>query len=92
MARELEETKSDALSRITIQPAGRSDDLTHLEGQFVGPDDTPYAGGKYLIDVQIPNDYPFRPPVMKFKTRVWHPNVSSQTVRAPAEPTVLLLC
>lgn len=81
IAREIEETRSDIFSHILLRPAGNADDLTHLEGQFEGPPDTPYEGAKYLIDVRIPNDYPFRPPAMKFKTRIWHPNVSSQTVR-----------
>jgi len=54
--------------------------LTHLQGQFFGPPDTPYAGGKFFIDIRIPSDYPFKPPIMKFTTKIWHPNVSSQTV------------
>lgn len=80
VAKELQETRADTHSKITlIQPEG-NDDLTHLEGQFEGPPDTPYEGGKFLVDVKIPTDYPFRPPQMKFKTKIWHPNVSSQTV------------
>ncbi len=31
------------------------------------------------MDIVIPKDYPFAPPKMKFKTKLWHPNVSSQT-------------
>jgi ubiquitin-conjugating enzyme (huntingtin interacting protein 2) len=58
----------------------RDDDLTHLRGGFMGPPDTPYEGGKYYVDIRIPNEYPFRPPVMKFDTKLWHPNVSSVTV------------
>merc|ERR1712151_547927 len=35
--------------------------------------------GKFTIDIKIPNNYPYHPPNMKFDTKVWHPNVSSQT-------------
>jgi ubiquitin-conjugating enzyme (huntingtin interacting protein 2) len=59
------------------------DDLNHLRGSFMGPPDTPYEGGKYFVDIRIPSDYPFRPPVMKFETKLWHPNVSSVTVSQP---------
>ncbi|KAJ3035733.1 hypothetical protein HDV00_003445 [Rhizophlyctis rosea] len=38
-----------------------------------------HAGGQFIIDIQLPDEYPFRPPKMKFDTRVYHPNVSSQT-------------
>ena len=39
--------------------------------------DTPYEGGKFLVDIIIPPDYPFKPPKMKFDTKIWHPNISS---------------
>merc|ERR1712093_805328 len=44
-----------------------------------GPEDSPYEGGTFTVDIQIPSQYPFVPPKMKFDTKVWHPNVSSQT-------------
>jgi ubiquitin-conjugating enzyme (huntingtin interacting protein 2) len=80
IAKEVGDIKADTLSQIIVEPAGNDDDLTHLRGQFRGPPDTPYEGGTYNVDIRIPNDYPFRPPVMKFETKIWHPNVSSQTV------------
>ena len=50
-----------------------------MTGTLKGPDDTPYAGGTFEVDIVIPDDYPFTPPKMKFITKVFHPNVSSQT-------------
>ena len=32
-----------------------------------------------MIDIEIPQDYPFKPPKMQFDTKIWHPNISSQT-------------
>lgn len=81
IAKEIEEVKGDSWSNVTLNPADNADDLTHLQGSFPGPPDTPYEGGKFVVDIRIPADYPFRPPQMKFTTRIWHPNVSSQTVR-----------
>ncbi|KAK9117637.1 hypothetical protein Sjap_016584 [Stephania japonica] len=54
------------------------DDLAHLSGTISGPIGTPYEGGTFQIDIRIPDDYPFVPPKMKFLTKVWHPNISSQ--------------
>jgi len=71
------EVKNDTLSGIDVDMV--NDDNNHLKGTFKGPPDTPYEGGRYSVDIRIPNEYPFRPPVMKFETRIWHPNVSSQT-------------
>ena len=80
VAKELADIHADVHSKITVQPIGNQDDVTHLRGTFPGPPDTPYEGGTYNVDIKIPTDYPFRPPTMKFETKVWHPNVSSQTV------------
>ncbi|KAI8940582.1 Ubiquitin-conjugating enzyme E2 1 [Plenodomus lindquistii] len=79
IAKELADINADRLSQIVVEPAGNGDDLTHLRGQFFGPPDTPYEGATYFVDIKIPTDYPFRPPNMRFETKIWHPNVSSQT-------------
>jgi ubiquitin-conjugating enzyme (huntingtin interacting protein 2) len=57
----------------------RGDDMTKLQGTLKGPEDTCYAGGMFVVDIQIPSQYPFEPPKMRFETKMWHPNVSSQT-------------
>ena len=56
----------------------RSDDnLTSWQAVLLGPSDTPYAGGRFHINIAIPNRYPFEPPTVRFETRVYHPNVDS---------------
>jgi ubiquitin-protein ligase len=81
IAKEIADIQNDQHSKIEVDtPYG--DDLTHLRGQFFGPPDTPYEGGTFHVDIKIPPEYPFRPPVMRFETKIWHPNVSSQTVRS----------
>mmetsp|Transcript_56900 Transcript_56900/g.123111 ORF Transcript_56900/g.123111 Transcript_56900/m.123111 type:complete len:232 (-) Transcript_56900:258-953(-) len=54
-------------------------DMSHWRGYVSGPAGTPYFGGLYTVDLNIPVDYPFKPPKVRFVTRIWHPNVSSQT-------------
>ena len=76
IAKEIEECQN---SQESIQVQAVGDDLSHLKGSFRGPDGTPYEGGNFQVDIQVPNDYPFRPPKMKFDTKLYHPNVSSQT-------------
>ncbi|KAK9076222.1 hypothetical protein SSX86_004555 [Deinandra increscens subsp. villosa] len=54
-------------------------DIRHLTATIPGPVSTPYEGGVFGVDINLPDGYPFVPPKMKFTTKVWHPNISSQT-------------
>ncbi|KAI5070354.1 hypothetical protein GOP47_0014697 [Adiantum capillus-veneris] len=74
--KELMEVERDKLSGVSIQILGSS--LSHMQGTIEGPSGTPYEGGVFTIDIQLPSAYPFEPPKMQFITRVWHPNISSQ--------------
>lgn len=69
--------KDDQTSGVSASMVG--DDMRHLKGRIQGPSGTPYEGGVFEIDIQLPHQYPFVPPKMNFVTKVWHPNISSQT-------------
>lgn len=74
--REIQELRGSGETRVSMLDEA---DICHLEGEIVGPADTPYAGGIYKLDIVIVPKYPFSPPQVKFITKIWHPNVSSQT-------------
>lgn len=76
IGKELADVAKDTKSGIVVKPLESNN---HLEGTLMGPDSTPYNGGTFIIDIVIPEGYPFEPPKMKFVTKIWHPNVSSQT-------------
>lgn len=44
---------------------------------MTGPKDSIYAGGQFKIQISLPKEYPFKPPVLSFKTKIYHPNVSN---------------
>ncbi|TDG39133.1 hypothetical protein AWZ03_014445 [Drosophila navojoa] len=56
-----------------------NDSWTNLRGEIAGPKDTPYEGGKFALEIKVPETYPFSPPKVRFTTRVWHPNISTAT-------------
>lgn len=60
-------------NEFLIKPIG--DSLNELQAVLKGPSDTPYEGGKFDLYIKIPNQYPFSPPSVKFKTKIYHPNI-----------------
>ncbi|OZC06071.1 ubiquitin--protein ligase [Onchocerca flexuosa] len=43
----------------------RNDSLTKIRGEIRGPPDSPYEGGTYALDITIPDEYPFQPPIIR---------------------------
>jgi len=73
--KEITDCKNDKSSQIKIDLIDESP--FHLKGSFPGPQETPYEGGHFEVDIVIPETYPFQPVKMKFITKVYHPNISS---------------
>lgn len=64
---------------MTINIASESD-LRKWDVVLAGPPGTPYAGGVYNITVTLPPDYPFKAPQVNFATRIYHPNVTNDSM------------
>ena len=52
------------------------DDLSRWQVQVEGPPESSFEGGNFTLLVTFPPDYPFKPPKVKFETRIFHPNIN----------------
>ena len=69
--RELDEYDKNKDGNYTLTPR---EDFSILDAIIIGPEDTPYHGGKFKLEINYGKDYPFRPPKITFLTKIYHPN------------------
>ena len=74
--KELIELRDQTILNCSAGPI--DDDLFHWRGSIIGPDETPYKDGVFELDIQFPPDYPFKAPVVRFTTPIYHCNVSER--------------
>ncbi|KAJ8261469.1 hypothetical protein COCON_G00171920 [Conger conger] len=45
---------------------------------LIVPDNAPYNKGAFRIEIVFPSEYPFKPPKIMFKTKIYHPNIDEK--------------
>ena len=52
---------------------------------MIGPKNTPYAGGKFTININFGQNYMFSPIKILFVTKIFHPNVNQESGKVAYE-------
>ena len=58
---------------ITAEP--NEDNMMIWYAIILGPDDTVWEGGVFKLQLEFTDEYPNKPPTVKFFTKMFHPNI-----------------
>jgi ubiquitin-conjugating enzyme E2 D/E len=75
LQKELAEINKNDIPNISAGPINGN--LYEWEAVILGPVGTPYHEGVFTLNISIPSNYPFKPPSVIFKTKIYHPNINS---------------
>ncbi|KAG8386702.1 hypothetical protein BUALT_Bualt03G0176400 [Buddleja alternifolia] len=53
-----------------------SGNIYHWHATLLGPQNSPFAGGKFVLDIRFQPEHPLKPPRVRFETNIFHPNIS----------------
>lgn len=73
--KELEEFRKEAPPGLSAGPVNDAD-FYRWQAMLTGPEGSPYQNGIFFLEIVFPNNYPFSPPNIRFRTKIYHPNIS----------------
>jgi ubiquitin-conjugating enzyme E2 D len=74
--KEMQELGNESNANISAGPVD-DNNIFVWSATIIGPKDSPYENGVFLLKINFPNNYPFKPPQITFDTKIFHPNISS---------------
>tara|TARA_Y100000741_G_C18105373_1_gene498589 strand:+ start:55 stop:765 length:711 start_codon:yes stop_codon:yes gene_type:complete len=72
LVKDIKDLETHNLQSHGIYHYVNEDNIYNIKILMIGPDNTPYSYGFYLFDITIPEEYPFKPPLVKYCTQNGH--------------------
>lgn len=73
LMRDFKRIQQDPTGSISASPL--PDDIMRWNAVIIGPESTPFEDGTFKLVIQFDEQYPTKPPSVKFVSEMFHPNV-----------------
>ncbi|XP_024527629.1 protein PEROXIN-4-like [Selaginella moellendorffii] len=77
--KEYREVQKDRNADSDIQLVCDDTNIHRWTAHIKGPAETPYHEGVFQLAISVPDNYPLLPPLVRFVTKIFHPNVHFKT-------------
>ena len=74
LEKEYEDFQRDPPTNCSAAP--KDGDIYTWEAVIYGSTGSVYEGGIFNLIIEFPKNYPFKPPKVKFTTKIYHPNIN----------------
>ena len=71
--KETKKLKKDKIKGIEVEPM--ENNPRYFNVVIEGPQESPYEGGRFNLQLYLPEEYPMVPPKCLFMTKIYHPNI-----------------
>ncbi|KAK7689126.1 hypothetical protein QCA50_007817 [Cerrena zonata] len=92
--KELSDLRNRPIEGLIVNPD--EDNLLHWKCTIKASADSPYRNGFFHFNLDLPTDFPFKPPTVAFTTKIYHPGINEEghicvpVLRDQWKPTVTL--
>ncbi|EKD19681.1 ubiquitin-conjugating enzyme E2-17 kDa [Drepanopeziza brunnea f. sp. 'multigermtubi' MB_m1] len=73
LMRDFKRMQTDPPAGVSASPV--ADNVMQWNAVIIGPADTPFEDGTFRLVMQFEEQYPNKPPAVKFLSQMFHPNV-----------------
>jgi len=76
ITKELRDLEENPIANCSAGPIEK--DIKKWKATIFGPEETPYHGGIFYLNIEFTEEYPFKPPKVWFTTPIYHCNINKR--------------
>ncbi len=92
ITREFKDINRNPIANCGVTVGLLNDNPRKWRVSLIGPKDTSYKGGLFILSIDFPDEYPMKPPEVCFLTPIYHVNVNPKVPTVPGGESLGHVC